>query len=149
MVHLILFPLRFFLLLCVYIIFHHFPDIKIEGVLWYRYISCYHPCEFIFSLSRASVYFSTTSRILKLEAFRGASHIIPPAKFFGSCASTYFSTTFWMLKLKSFRGTSHIFPPANFFLATCSSIYFYTTSWMLKLRFPWYISYYSPSANFF
>ncbi len=87
---------------------------KIEGVPWY--ISYYSPPAHFFSLSCASVYFYTTSRILKLKAFRGTSHIIPP------CTSR-------ILTLKAFRGTAHIIPPsANFFSLSWAPIYFSTPS---------------------
>ncbi len=81
MVRLVLFPrCEFFQpLLYIYLFFRNFPEIKIEGILWF--ISYYSPRYKFFSLSFAPIYLSTSSRILKLKAFRGTSHIVLPCEF--------------------------------------------------------------------
>ncbi len=112
-VHLILFPMRIFL---PPVRLYSFPPLP--GYLnWRR--SVVHlilfPLQIFFSLSCASVFFPTTSRILKFVAFCDTSHIFPPCNNILSLSCVYyFSITSRILKLKAFRNTSHIIPHANF-----------------------------------
>jgi hypothetical protein len=120
-VHLILFPrCEFFQpLLGAYLVVPFPPHIKIEGVL--QYMSCFAPCNF-FCLFCAPIYFSTTSRILKLKAFHVPSHIFPPANLFQPLLCAYllfhrfpdikFESILWCI--------SHYSPPppANLFIAS-------------------------------
>jgi hypothetical protein len=81
-------------------------------------------------VSGAPIYFSTTSRTLKLKAFRGTSYIFPLRIFFSlSCTLSYFSTTsrkiegvpWYILHLI-------LFPLRTFFSLSCAPDYFSTTS---------------------